>query len=136
MRAALLRLSGLLALLVVEGVAFAQHTGTQPAARAPNHTLADLFVYPPALAWLLCVTLASWLVSVVIVSMFGPTAYPPHIARVACWIGITAWLVAVTFYVVGYVLHIGVPIYAAVIIACLLLVFGVLLFATRPQENT
>jgi hypothetical protein len=135
MRASLLRGSSLIALLAIEGVAFAQRTASQPPAKAPNHTLTDLFVYPPALAWLLIVTIASWLVSVVIVGMLNRSSYPPLLARIACWIGATGWLIAVTFFVVGYILHIGVPIYTTIIIICLLLVLGVLLFATRPQQN-
>lgn len=130
-----LRIAGGLLCLMPAALAFAQQPTARTASRPPQHTLADLVLYPPALAWLIGITLAAWLFSAAIVYLFSARSYPPLIARVASWLGCSFWGCAVTFYVIGSVLKIGLPIYAVVIVLCLLLTVGVLLIATRPAES-
>jgi hypothetical protein len=133
MRRNCVRIVSLLALLSLEGVALAQSPTPRPA--PPKHTLVDLFVYPPAVAWLVAGTIACYLFSVAIVALFGSRGYPPTVGRAACWMGVCAWMLFVTFYIIGSILSVGLPIYAVIILIALLVLGGVLLLATRPHES-
>ena len=103
--------------------------GTRP------HTFMSLVTYPPALGWLVCSGLGAYLLSVVITALFGRSGFPPTVARLGCWVGLTFWMLFIVFFISGWILHLVIPAFILVILILLIVLFGVVLMLTRRRAT-
>lgn len=104
-----------------------------PAMAEPRHTWSDMFVYPPALLRLIVSAILCYLVALGITGLFSARGYPPTVARVGCWLGAALWTVWILFGILEAILRIYPPLYVLLLIMCVVILFGVILGATRPR---
>lgn len=88
-----------------------------------------LFTYPPALSALIVSLVVAWMLSVVITAVFSGKHYEPKVAKLALWLSMSLWVIGLFLGIIGWILHITLPIWSwalvgAFILATLVLVMG------------
>jgi len=83
--------------------------------------------------WILAGAVVGYLFSIVFTSITMKMGYPPNMARLGCWLGLTLWLLFIGFVVFGVILAVHLPLWMLVILLCLIGVFGMAFYLGRRQ---